>query len=159
MYRSFITEYGVSFYNFYHTVPQLYLNKDCNLKELISDYMKFMGVELSNNNHEELVDKNFELYTGIIQHRWDLDPLSRGSYSGYSISLAEQLDNYVNVHGYKFKKIYEPKAGLVIAGEHATSLECIGTMEAAVESGQRAAQYLISLLDPNAYACDNNYAA
>jgi monoamine oxidase len=94
-------------------------------------------------NEEEPISAKDEQLTRHIQpvaKSWTEDPYSQGSYSNYGVKLGERFSEETDYHGIKFKKIFEPIANRIFfAGEHATLLDEIGTMEAAVESGERLA--------------------
>jgi hypothetical protein len=63
------------------------------------------------------------------------------NYSGYSSTISSELDEKIFFADEEFKSLFRPtKNGLFFAGEHTTVLEYIGTMEAAVESGERVAR-------------------
>lgn len=71
-----------------------------------------------------------------------MDPYIQGSYSFYTPKLKEQLEKVVSVEGEPVLPVFAPIDGsLFFAGEHTTIDQDIrGTMEAAVESGFRAAR-------------------
>lgn len=84
---------------------------------------------------------NYEGYNKSVYYNWKDDVYSQGSYTGYSTTLSDDLDRYSRHLGVPYKTLFRPvQDRLFFAGEHTTILECIGTMEAAVESGERVAK-------------------
>ena len=70
--------------------------------------------------------------------------MAQGSYSGYTTALNQELDTQINYQGIIIKEIFTPVDNrLFFIGEHTTILEAIGTMEAAIESGERIAKLFI----------------
>ena len=81
-----------------------------------------------------------------ITKDWANDPFSRGSYSAFSKSLDGIHDAIVSYKGIDVRKLFIPENDtLFFAGEHTSIIPEIGTMEAAVESGERIAQCLLAL--------------
>lgn len=72
---------------------------------------------------------------------WGDDPFAKGSYSAYGTLLKDKIDQKILYKGIECKKIFSPiKDKIFFVGEHATVLDEIGTMEAAVESAERMAR-------------------
>lgn len=146
--RSIIANDAVSFHNHDDTIHILYANS------LLLDSAKFagisargIGVEIEETNIHPLdaLDQNYIIYKEAIQHNWQRDKYAKGSYSGYSTSISEELDHISWHNGVRYKSLFMPiNDVLFFVGEHTTILECIGTMEAAVESGERIARALTS---------------
>lgn len=87
-------------------------------------------------------DQHFKVYSEPITHLWLSDPYAKGSFSGYAKGMAEELDKTTYYKGVMVKEIFQPiNDRLFFIGEHTTG-EVIGTMEAAVESGERVASML-----------------
>lgn len=79
-----------------------------------------------------------------VMYDWSKDPFALGSYSCYSTTLSSELDLTENYMGIDFKALFFPiEKKLFFAGEHTSILDCIGTMEAAVESGERVSRAII----------------
>ena len=86
-------------------------------------------------------DENYTHYASPVMHIWQDDPYAKGSYSAYSITIAEDIDQKTIFADEEFKTLFRPTSdGLFFAGEHTTILDYIGTMEGAVESGERVAR-------------------
>lgn len=83
-------------------------------------------------------DLRYTKYTAPVKKSWVSDKFAKGSYSNYGIALAEQFAQRQEISGIEVSKIFAPANDKVFfVGEHATTLPEIGTMEAAVESGER----------------------
>lgn len=88
------------------------------------------------------LDLPFVAYDGPVGYSWPTDPFAKGSYSAISTKQEEVLTQIIETRGEKVKALFEPIANrFFFAGEHtSTLLDCGGTMEAAVESGEKAAR-------------------
>lgn len=97
------------------------------------------------NEPPQVTQQHYNVYKEPIKHHWHNDVYSMGSYSGYSTSSSKELDNIACHNGIYYKAIFLPiQDSIFFVGEHTTILECIGTMEAAVKSGERIAQAIIA---------------
>lgn len=86
-------------------------------------------------------DKQGETYRGIVTHSWPEDPFAQGSYSYIRAGYEEVSTAIEEYRGEKVRSLFAPCKGCYFAGEHATILlDVLGTMEAAVESGERVAR-------------------
>ena len=86
-------------------------------------------------------DSHFKSYSHTIMKSWMTDCYAKGSYSTYSVNLQDKIDQKVIYKEIECKKIFLPiDEKIFFVGEHATLLDEIGTMEAAVESGERIAK-------------------
>jgi monoamine oxidase len=86
-------------------------------------------------------DLNFGKYQAPVVKSWANDPYALGSYSGFDITQGDHVTDLIDYHGIKMKALFAPIADQIFfIGEHTTFLDEIGTMEAAVESGERLAQ-------------------
>ncbi len=82
-------------------------------------------------------------YSGPVGYSWPNDRYARGSYTYVAAGQEGAMLDMVEVDGVRVKKLFEPVDGLYFAGEHAsTEVDAIGTMEAAVESGENVARLL-----------------
>jgi len=87
----------------------------------------------------EAKDTQYEKYDSPVAKCWIKDPFAKGSYSGFDISQTD-IDERVDYKGIQMKALFAPiNNRLFFVGEHTTILDEIGTMEAAVESGERIA--------------------
>ena len=105
---------------------------------------------------DPLLDQPFSSYTQALGHNWSEDPFSQGAYSCIGAGQEELFASCIEVKGEKVKTLFAPIDGtLFFAGEHtSTHLEIGGTMEAAVESGEKAASLVEKFQCPirrNAY--------
>lgn len=84
-------------------------------------------------------------YSGPVAYSWPADPYARGSYSYIKAGQEELLTSQTIVRGEPVKKLFAPEGEIYFAGEHASILSDVpGTMEAAVESGERTARLIIN---------------
>lgn len=132
-YRSVMTENTVSFFNVEEKIALMYATKPLkNVETLCQITGKGLGLEKQD-------------YNNFVMHDWNQDPYALGSYSGYSVKVSKELDVHTTYNNIIYKKLFVPiENKLFFAGEHTTILDCIGTMEAAVESGDRIAEALIA---------------
>lgn len=89
-------------------------------------------------------DNNFESYSSPITYNWPEDPFAKGSYS-YQVAGKEALQTHlIEQEGEQLLKLFSPiNNTLFFAGEHCTiRTEIMGTLEAAVESGERTARLM-----------------
>jgi monoamine oxidase len=89
-------------------------------------------------------DELFGVYQGPVIHNWVEDPFAKGSYS-YIVPGQEQLlTALADVDGEVVRKCFAPvDQKIYFAGEHTTILfDVTGTVEAACESGERAARMI-----------------
>ncbi|WP_068471467.1 flavin monoamine oxidase family protein [Candidatus Protochlamydia phocaeensis] len=93
-------------------------------------------------------DQPFASYKGLIGYSWPNDPFAKGSYSCIGAGQEEAMSSLVEVAGEKVRKLFAPiDNSLFFAGEHTSILfEVGGTMEAAVESGERTARLIAQLI-------------
>ena len=87
-------------------------------------------------------DESFASYAGPVGHSWPNDPYAKGSYSCIGIGQEKVLTACENWNGEQVKSLFAPiNNTLFFAGEHTSILFDVGgTMEAAVESGERTAR-------------------
>lgn len=88
------------------------------------------------------IDQSFGLYNSPVAHSWINDPFAKGSYSYVGASQEEMFTSVSEIHGEKVKTLFAPIDNtLFFAGEHTSvHLDIGGTMEGAIESGERAAR-------------------
>lgn len=136
-------EESIGFFTFDQTLFCLYGTK--RHIDLRSEFMRALqGLGLDHNQNlgfVEEVDTPFRVHHQPVTHNWADDPFAGGSYVGYSCGMSFELDETMQIKGVTYKSLFSPIANQIyFAGEHTTILDCIGTMEAAVESGHRIAQ-------------------
>lgn len=89
-------------------------------------------------------DETFQHYQTPVGHSWPEDQYARGSYSYVGAGQHETYTAQHVVAGESVRTIFAPEGNIYFAGEHATVLlDVLGTMEAAVESGERIARLMI----------------
>lgn len=88
-------------------------------------------------------DASFCSYTTPVGYSWPNDPFAKGSYAYIAPGQEELFTALEVVRGETVKKMFAPIGTLYFAGEHASILlDVPGTMEAACESGERAARMI-----------------
>jgi monoamine oxidase len=89
-------------------------------------------------------DESFASYEGPVGYSWPNDPYAKGSYSYIAPGQEKLLTATHNDNGEVVKTLFAPiDHTLYFAGEHAAILMDVpGTMEAACESGERAARMI-----------------
>jgi monoamine oxidase len=93
-------------------------------------------------------DKNFAIYNQSVGYSWAEDTFAQGSYSYIQAGQEEIFTAQQEYQGEKVRSLFAPIDNLFFAGEHTTILlDVLGTMEAAVESGERIARIIGRLLD------------
>jgi monoamine oxidase len=89
-------------------------------------------------------DQSFGVYEGPVGYSWPTDPYVKGSYSYIASGQEAVLTELSKVEGETVKALFAPIDQLYFAGEHASILmETPGTIEAACESGERAARMIL----------------
>ena len=144
----------------------VFLNDDCHIANMyfIDPYGKFdaQSIRMVYENELPLMsaayhikkslhpvlarDEPFASYRGPVGYSWPSDPFAKGSYSCFGVGQQHILSETENVRGEEVKSLFAPiDNSLFFAGEHtAISFDILGTMEAAVESGERVS-HLISI--------------
>lgn len=130
----------ISLYNQDETIQMLYINdKTPNL----SEFLKLLG-HCHPFQVNTVLEQNFATVDHNVYHDWKNDRHIQGSYSAYSVSISKELDEVIENSGIVFKKVFSPVGNLLyFAGEHTSIGDAIGTMDAAVESGERVAQAIM----------------
>lgn len=145
-----------TFLNPEHDVLTLYYVGDygANLKKQSNESYKkarflfqkaFSFQHLSSHDPCVVVD-SVDHYANIpLVKDWANDPFSRGSYSAFSKDLEGIHDTIVPYKSVNVRKLFAPEQDKIFfAGEHTTIIPEIGTMEAAVESGERTANCVLA---------------
>lgn len=88
-------------------------------------------------------DRQLVSYDRSVFKSWALDPYAKGSYSNRGVGTATWLSETETFRGEKIRKAFRPVQNkLFFAGEHTTTLDTLGTLEGAVESGERMARLI-----------------
>jgi monoamine oxidase len=98
----------------------------------------------SNQSAVYAQDKHFIHYNSPFGYNWSSDPYARGSYSCIGAGQDDIFTGTTEYCGEKVKQLFSPiNDTLFFAGEHTSTLmDGIGTMEAAVEGGERTARLI-----------------
>jgi len=102
-------------------------------------------------------DASFVSYEGAVGHSWPLDPFAQGSYSYIPAGQEEAYTSVIEMENETVKALFAPIDNtLFFAGEHTCiDLDICGTMEAAVESGERTARLLLKKMNYEFARTDN----
>ncbi len=154
----FSTPKMVSWTNFEDSVRTIYLggeNGIVNLKQAHTflDQAKKILRSLNEKvtfHSKELVqakDSQYVVYKECVYKSWAQDPYSKGSYLNRAPGTATWLSEVEDFQDEKVRKIFKPiENKIFFAGEHTTILDAFGTMEGAIESGDRAARLIFKAL-------------
>ena len=92
---------------------------------------------------EAAQDNQFISYQGSVFKSWALDTYAKGSYTNRAPGTAAWLSDVEIIKGEKVRPLFRPiNDKIFFAGEHTTALESLGTMEGAIESGERMARLI-----------------
>lgn len=106
----------------------------------------FSGATLNLLPVVEASDTNYSEYDAPVAKSWVNDPYALGSYSAFDTSEGHEIDKRIHYQGIIIKALFAPiNDRIFFVGEHASIIDEIGTMEAAVESGERIAKLLTKL--------------
>lgn len=152
MYNTAFNSKMVAFFNADQKLLNMYFSGEGgahlakNQQEFFDEGMQTiqLGFKTAILGHGTLVearDEQFGRYQTPVLKSWVTDTYAKGSYSNFGINLGEKFGETISSQGISFKSIFAPLNDQVyFVGEHATTLDEIGTMEAAVESGVRISQ-------------------
>ena len=100
-------------------------------------------IQIDVNNMEEGKDVQLASYGGAVSKSWMKDPYAKGSYSNRGIGRSAMLNEIITVRGEEVRNIFRPvRDQIFFAGEHTTTLPVLGTLESAIESGERMARLI-----------------
>lgn len=96
-------------------------------------------------------DRSYVTYEQPVGYSWPNDPYAKGTYSFISPGQESLLTSMEKFNGESVKTLFAPiDQKLFFAGEHTSILMDVpGTMEAACESGERAARMIIKSIEEN----------
>jgi len=108
---------------------------------MIASNAVFKGSKFTQSAPVIAEDMQFARYTCPVAKSWVQDPYAQGSYSNVSIALKKLFFEKTPYKNIQVKTLFKPiDDTLFFIGEHTSLLKEIGTMEAAVESGERIAE-------------------
>ena len=139
-YRSVVNDKGLFFFDDKEAMMVMYWSENlANFDQEIAILNDSnLGVRIPSRTLIKAADRQMVKYDNAVSHFWSSDLYAKGSYCGYDIALANQLNREINYNGITMKEIFRPvKDQIFFIGEHTTILDVIGTMEAAVESAER----------------------
>lgn len=112
------------------------------------------GMKIGEGPLEEATDAQLTSYAGPIFKSWVHDPYAKGSYSNRGVDKASVLNEMTTMKGEEVRNIFRPVHGQIFfAGEHATTLPVLGTMESAIESGERMARLMAKSVEDSSENC------
>ncbi len=117
-------------------------------RDLYSKAIKALDGEVCGELIIVEADDNVQLkeYTCPVTHFWVDDLYARGSYSYRSVDTYDRIYEFITINNMTFREPHSPIDNRVFfAGEHTAVEADIGTMEGAVESGYRVAEFIESL--------------
>lgn len=92
---------------------------------------------------EQANDTQLITYKGPIFKSWVYDAYAKGSYSTRGVGKATLLNEMTTINGEEVRALFRPvRDRIFFAGEHTTTLPVLGTMESAIESGERMARIM-----------------
>lgn len=92
----------------------------------------------------EAEDQQFVSYPGAVFKSWVHDPYAKGSYSNRAPGTSAWLNECTTYHGETLRNVFLPvEDKIFFAGEHTSILDLLGTMEGAIESGERMARVMV----------------
>jgi len=150
----------VSWPNEQDTVRTLYCGSefgkldDQNVLPFLEDGLRvlhtvFPHIPLKSMTLSTAQDAQFVSYNEAVYKSWIYDPYSKGSYTNRAPGTAEWLNETITMQGEGVRKAFSPiHDKIFFAGEHTTTLETLGTMEGAVESGERMARLIDKIITP-----------
>lgn len=158
-----LNESAICFGNAEGDTMNLYLIKEAShfssntLKENYQSHLPMIKSFLGNNLLEAPTfsyaeDKANGIYSGVVGYSWPNDPYVKGSYSYVPVGMEESFLQTETIYGELVKSLFAPINGtLFFAGEHTSTLYDVpATMEAACESGEKAARMILyTLKQPN----------
>ncbi len=101
------------------------------------------NVEVDSQILETAKDSQYVAYKNCVYKSWAHDPYAKGCYINRAPGTAAFLNETEVIGGEKVRKLFSPIQDRVFfAGEHATILDDFGTLEGAIESGDRAARLI-----------------
>ncbi|OJW53286.1 MAG: hypothetical protein BGO67_00860 [Alphaproteobacteria bacterium 41-28] len=103
----------------------------------------YPSLTLETTSLREARDQQLASYDGAVFKSWIDDPFSKGSYSNRAVGTAGWLSETEKCHGEKVRTAFRPVDDKIFfAGEHTTILDAMGTLEGAIESGERMARLM-----------------
>jgi monoamine oxidase len=119
-----------------------------NAKSLFDQEIPFLKkgageIQINVNKMEEGNDLQLVTYGEAVFKSWIKDPYAKGSYSNRGIGRSARLSEIITVRGEEVRNIFRPvRDQIFFAGEHTTTLPVLGTLESAIESGERMARLI-----------------
>ncbi|MFI4984306.1 MAG: flavin monoamine oxidase family protein [Rickettsiales bacterium] len=149
--NSIITDEMVTFFNGDQKLLNMYFINDDGTSRIKDQFSKqlsilkqaYTGAEFNELPPVDAEDTPFKQYNCPVAKSWVGDAYAKGSYSTYNVALGTKLAQTRTYKNIPIKEMFMPANDRVFfIGEHTTLLSEIGTMEAAVESGERIAKII-----------------
>lgn len=118
------------------------------LEEGASFIKKFYGDDkVKGMKLETAQEAQLSFYKGAVFKNWATDAFAKGSYSTRGIGQAAVINEMSRVEGEEVRTLFHPvEDQIFFAGEHTTTLSALGTLEGAIESGERMARLILKNL-------------
>jgi monoamine oxidase len=108
-------------------------------------------MEIGGGSLEQGNDAQFIAYPGVVFKSWVNDAFAKGSYSTRGVGKAAVLNEMTTIYEEQVRTLFRPiRDQIFFAGEHTTTLSILGTMESAIESGERMARLMGKCLSAQA---------
>lgn len=155
-YNTIISDQMVGFFNADKKLLNLYFVNDDG-HYYFKDHAYQKSIDILRNGYKSVEFSNalpviadetlFKQYQNPAAKSWIASPFARGSYSNFGVGHENFLSEIVFYKNIPIKNAFYPvNDQLFFIGEHTSIISEIGTMEAAVESGERIAKLLINTL-------------
>lgn len=151
---NFVMTDGISLFQ-PHRFPYIHMfvagEEGRNLKAIHRDLYSKAIKALDGEICEELIiveaaDEQLKEYSCPVTHFWVDDPYAKGSYSFRSVETYDRIYEFITINNMTFREPYSPINNKVFfVGEHTAVEADIGTMEGAVESGYKVAEFIYQL--------------
>ena len=149
-----------SWFNYDRSIATLFFGGALGVMKSDMDYSKSLDIGMRSLKAAKLMVASldssvppvpripFSSFANVTTFSWTNDPYTQGSYSYYSGEMRNDLEVDVESYGERMLPLFTPIDGRIFfAGEHTTVHRSIrGSMEAAIESGEKVARVVIQQL-------------
>lgn len=151
-YNTVFTDHLSAFLNSDKQLLSLYFSGDAgnglmqNLSKYYNDALQAIKTNFTIPGSMEKLpqtvkDENFGYYNGPLVKSWVDDPYAKGSYSCFGLDINQLMSKQSKYQNITVRTLFEPiNKQVFFIGEHASIIDEIGTMEAAIESAERIAK-------------------
>lgn len=156
----FFSSTMVSWVNDTHNIRTFYCGGDYgtyDMRAFFEQCMESMRIIHPSNailsyTLESAIDEQLVSYKGNVFKSWAADDYAKGSYSNLALGTSAWFNEMEIIRGKKVRKLFHPiHDRIFFAGEHTTVLDALGTMEGAIESGERMSRLMDSIISNTNY--------